>query len=161
MRRGVQCFAVALGIVTGGAVVKKVWLKKYRRLEGELQNSEREQELLYTWLRLELSGKQLTEYFSAHGYQRVAVFGMGRIGRLVADALGDMAVYAVEENNFGAVHERLTVYRWGEDPLPPADCMVICDLAATPEQLAGNTKTFSRGVVALRQVLDGIFEHSK
>lgn len=154
MRRGAQCFAVALGVVTGGAVVKKVWLEKYRRLKEELNGSERERELLYAWLRLELSGKQLTEYFSAHGYQRVAVFGMGRLGRLVADALGDMAVYAVEQNNFGAVHERLTVYRWGEDPLPPADCMVVCDLTAIPEELAAWKERFSGNVVALTQILE-------
>ena len=96
----------------------------------------------------------MTEYFASHGYQRVAVFGMGRIGRLVADALGDMAVYAVEQNNLDAVHERLTVYRWGEDPLPPADCVVVCDLTADAEQLVIPVNRFSGVVVALAEALE-------
>ena len=154
MRRGARCLAMALAAVAGGAVVKKVWLEKYRLLKGELENSERERELLYTWLRLELSGKQLTEYFSVHGYQHVAVFGMGRLGRLVADALGEMAVYGVEQTNFGAVHERLTVYRLGEDLLPPADSMIICDCTIIPEQLAAVKEAFPGDTVMLTQLFE-------
>ena len=154
MRRGALSFAFLLGVAASGITVKKLWLEKYRKLKTELDSSEQERELLYGWLRLNRQGASLTEYFTAHGCKRVAVFGMGRIGRLVADALGEMAVYGVEQTNFGAVHERLTVYRLGEDLLPPADSMIICDCTITPEQLAAAKEAFPGATVMLTQLFE-------
>lgn len=154
MRRGALCFAYLLGAAVGSVTVKKLWVEKYRGLKGKLARSEQERELLYDWLRLERQGNPLAGYFTAHGYKRVAVLGMGHIGRLVADALGEMAVYGVEQTNFGAVHERLTVYRLGEDLLPPADSMIICDCAITPGQLAAAKEAFPGDTVMLAQLFE-------
>ena len=154
MRRGALSCAFLLGAAVSGITVKKLWLEKYRKLKAELNGSEQERELLYDWLRLERRGNSLTEYFTAHGYECVAVFGMGRIGQLVADALGEMAVYGVEQTNFGAVHERLTVYRLGEDLLPPADSMIICDCTIIPEQLAAVKEAFPGDTVMLTQLFE-------
>jgi len=153
---------VLLGAATGGALVKRLWLEKYHRLKGELECSEREREMLHQWLRMEQQGYSLKEYFAEHDYQRVAIFGMGRIGRRLADALGDKAAYGVEQDHLGAVHERLTVYRLGDDPLPPADCMVVCDLERAAEKQAAAQKEFPNEIVRLPDVLTWLFEqHSE
>lgn len=158
MKRWTLCPAALLGAVAGGTLVKKLWLEKYRQQKAELDLAERERDLLHTWLLLEQRGIEVAEYFEAHGWQHIAIFEMGRTGRRLADALGDMAVYGVELDNFGAVHERMTVYRLGDDPLPPADCMVICDMDRIGEKRAAAQKEFSNDIVTLSEVLAWLSE---
>ena len=157
-RRMIWGFAGALaGAVAGGVLVKKVWLKKYRRQKGELDVVSRERDLLHTWLLLEQKGVGLEDYFSAHGYKTVSILGMNREGRRLFDALKKSeevsVVFGAEIDNFAAVHETLTVYRVGEDPLPEADCMVVCDLERVPEKVEAAKKEFQGDIVTLTQVL--------
>lgn len=154
--------AAALGAAAGGVLVKKVWLEKYRQKKNELAAADRERDLLYTWLLLEQRGAQLSGYFTAHGFQTVAIMGINREGRRLFDALqgcGDVsAAYAVELDNFSAVHEHMTVYRLGDDPLPLADCMVLCDLTGIPEKIAAARREFQGKIVTLSQVLAWLVE---
>lgn len=157
-RRMIWGFAGALaGAVAGGVLVKKVWLGKYRRQKNELSTANQERNLLYTWLLLEQKGVGLEDYFSAHGYKTVSILGMNREGRCLFDALKKSEVISIlfgaEIDNFAAVHETLTVYRVGDDPLPEADCMVVCDLERVPEKVEAAKKEFQGNVVTLAQVL--------
>ena len=157
-RRMIWGFAGALaGAVAGGVLVKKVWLEKYRRQKGELDVVSRERDLLHTWLLLEQTGVKLEDYFSAHGYKTVSILGMNREGRRLFDALKKSeeisVVFGAEIDNFAAVHETLTVYRVGDDPLPEADCMVVCDLARVSEKVEAIKKEFRGDIVTLTQVL--------
>ena len=152
---GYIAFSVASAIA-GGSLVKKLWKEKYQKQKDELHIAQQEGNLLYRWLQLSQKGVELSDYFSANGYGSVAVFGMNREGRLAIEKLDDLAVYGVEAENLGAVHERLKVYRLGDDPLPPANCMVICDLGETPEKTALIQKAFSGMIISLEDVLTAI-----
>lgn len=158
MKRLALGLTALLGAVAGGALVKELWLEKYRQQKAELNLAERERDLLHTWLLLEQRGVRARKFFDAHDCQNVAVFGMGCTGRRLVDALGDMAAYGVELDNFGAVHERLTVYRLGDDPMPPADCMVICDMDRIEEKRAAVQKEFPNDIVTLSEVLTWLSE---
>lgn len=150
------------GAVAGGALVKKVWLEKYRKQKDELSAAEQERDLLYTWLLLEQKGADLAEYFSVHDYKTAAILGMNREGRRLIDVLEKSEkvsiVFGAEVDNFAAVHETLTVYRVGDDPLPEADCMVICDLDRIPEKAAAVKKELQGDVVTLAQILSWLLE---
>ena len=132
MKKRMAVLTAVWGAVSGGVLVKKVWLEKYRRQKAELEAAGRERDLFYTWLLLEQNGVELEEYFSAHGYKTAAILGMNREGRRLFAGLKDSemvsVVFGVEADNFAAVHETLDIYRLGDDPLPQADCVVICDL---------------------------------
>lgn len=149
--------AVLAGAVAGGVLVKKVWLDKYRRQKNELGTISQERDLLYTWLLLEQKGADLSEYFLTHGYKTAAILGMNREGRRLFDVLKKhkkiSVEFGAEIDNFAAVHESLTVYRVGDDPLPKADCLVVCDLERVPEKLAAVKKEFQGDVVTLAQIL--------
>lgn len=151
-----------LGAAAGGALVKRVWLEKYRQQKAELAVASKEKDLLYTWLLLEQRGIHPGEYFAAHGFQTVAIMGMNREGRRFFDALKGQAgvspAYAVELDNFGAVHEQMTVYRLGDDPLPPADCLVACDLTDLQEKLEAGRREFKGEIVTLSEVLAWLVE---
>lgn len=162
MRRWILVPAVLAGAAAGGALVKKVWLDKYRRQKDELNAAGRERDLLYTWLLLEQKGADLSEYLSAHGYKTAAILGMNREGRRLFDVLNKneevSVVFGAEIDNFAAVHETLTVYRVGDDPLPEADCMVVCDLERVSEKIEAVKKEFQGDVVTLAQVLAWLLE---
>ena len=152
-----------IGMVAGGALVKHVWLEKYRQQKKELTASNQERDLLYTWLLLEQRGVGPWEYFTAHGFKTIGIMGMNRVGRRFFDALQGheevTAVYALELDHFNAVHEHMIVYRLGEDSLPPADCIVICDLAGIPEKVEMIQKDFNGGIVTLYKVLAWLLEY--
>lgn len=150
-----------VGVVAGGALVKKVWLDKYLKQKAELAVTEQERDLTYTWLLLKMRGIRLLDYMEAHGVKTVAVFGMSRIGRRAAEELGDAVVYAVELDHFNAVHECLTVYRLGDDPLPKADCMLLCDLERIPEKLEAARKEFPGIMVTLAEVMQWLLKEHK
>ncbi len=63
---------------------------------------------------------------------------MGREGRYLLDELAKeqeiTTAYGMEADYLGAVHETLIVCRLGEDKLPPAGCLVVCDLVRTEEK---------------------------
>ena len=73
MRRRTSFFAAALGALAGGALVKRLWLEKYRQKKAELALADKERDLLYTWLLLEQKGANPGEYFAAKGMKTMAI----------------------------------------------------------------------------------------
>ena len=148
------CSAALLGAVAGGVLVKKVWRNKYQAQKAELDLTKQQYARLRAWMELARAGQHCADYFTAHNLKTAAILGMNWEGRLLADLLGETAVYGVELDNFSAVHERMVVYRLGEDPLPEADCLVICDLDRLEQkkQLAENA--FRGKIVTLTEILE-------
>ena len=155
-------FGSIIGCIAGGALVKKLWLEKFRKQKNELAEVSHERELLHELLKLKQNGVQLSEYFTENKLQSVAVLGMGREGRYLLDELAkEKAVspaYGVEADYFGSVHETLIVYRLGEDMLPPADCLIVCDLNRTDKKVSLAQREFSGAVVILEEVIDGLMD---
>ena len=58
----------------------------------------------------------------------------------------------------GSVHETLTVYRLGEDALPPADCLLVCDLNRTEEKAARAEREFPAEILALNDLISWLME---
>jgi len=156
------CGTVFVGGVLGGCLVKNLWLAKYRSQRAELETASRERDLLYSWLLLKEKGVNLTEYFEAHGLKTVAILSLNRIGRRFYDELNGhdnvCAMYGVEAENFGAVHEMMMVYRLGDDPLPPADCLVICDLEQVSSKREAAKHEFLGEIVTLTEILEWILK---
>lgn len=165
MKKRIAFLSAALGAAAGGVLVKRVWLAKYREQKEELAIANMEKDLLYTWLLLEQNGAGPGEYFAAHGYGTIGIMGMNREGRRLYEALRDRedvtAAYAVELDNFSAVHEHMTVYRLGDDPLPEADCVVICDITDISEKRERLRREFKGEIVTLTDVLAWLIEEHR
>lgn len=150
------------GMIGSGALVKAVWLKKYQEQKAQLALVRQEREQLHMFLELEQVGVEVSEYFAEQGIKSVAVLGMNREGRHLLGVLkreGKVSpVYGVEVENLGAVHKILTVYRLGDDPLPEADALVVCDLVEQEAKIKAVHIEFSGKIVTLSQVLDELFE---
>lgn len=165
MKRWADVPLALLGAIAGSVLTKKLWLEKYRQQKAELNCMEHERDLFYTWLLLEQKRVQLEEFFAAKGYKTAAILGMGYMGRHLFNALQESkkisVLYGVEIDNFAAVHETLTVYRLANDPLPLADCLVICDLTWTSEKSAAVQKEFSGTIVTLSHILSWLLEQHR
>lgn len=151
-----------LSATAGGAFVKKLWLKKYHKQKVDLATASHERDLLHILLKLRQNEVRFSEYFTEHNLQCVAILGMGREGRYLLDELAKenevTTAYGVEADYLGSVHERLTVYRLGEDELPAADCLVVCDLVRTEEKTAMAGKEFFGKIVMLEEVLEWLMD---
>lgn len=162
MKKRTMVLAAALGVIAGGTLVRKVWLAKYREQKKELEIAITEKDLFYTWLLLEQMGANPGEYFASFGFKTIGIMGMNREGRFLYKALSDWkdicADYAVELDNFSAVHECMTVYRLGDDPLPEADCIVICDIDCISEKQTALRAEFKGEIVTLTEVLAWLIE---
>lgn len=160
--KAIGVVAVLTGMVGSGALVKAVWLRKYRELEEQLEIVRKEREQLHMFLELEHAGVEVSEYFTQQDIKSVAVLGMNREGRHLLDVLereGKVSpAYGVEAEDLGAVHRTLTVYRLGDDPLPAADALVVCDLVEQEEKIKAVCGEFSGKIVTLSQVLDELFK---
>lgn len=156
---------LGVGAIAAGALVKKLWLEKYRKQKEELAAAGHEREMLYRLLKLKQAGVLFSEYFTEYHLRSAAILGMGREGRFLIDELakegGISLAYGVEADHFGAVHEKLTVYRLGEDELPSADCLVVCDLNGTRDRTAAIQKEFAGTIVALEEVIDWLMDEHK
>ena len=155
----VQYFVYTLVSVTAGiTLAKQVWLEKFHLQKKEKESVERERDLFYTWFLLAQHDISIHDFFAEQGIQTVGIMGMSRLGRRAVDSLGDRVVYAVEAENFAAVHERLTVWRLGENPLPTADAILITDLDNVREKAEAVRREFSGRIVTLCEVLRWLLE---
>lgn len=66
-------FGVTVGAVAGGALVKKLWLEKYRKQKVELAATSHERELLHILLKLKQKDVRFGEYFTEHRLDRKSV----------------------------------------------------------------------------------------
>ncbi len=155
-------FGAMAGAVASGVLVKKLWMEKYRKQKAELAAAGYERELLHILLKLKQNDVELSEYFTKHNFRSTAVLGMGREGRYLLDELAKeqeiTTAYGVEADYLGSVHETLIVYRLGEDKLPPADCLVVCDLVRTGEKADMAEEEFSGKIVLLEDVLEWLLD---
>lgn len=39
-------------------------------------------QMMESWFRLKLEGKNIEDYFNAYGYKHIAIYGMGDIGKI-------------------------------------------------------------------------------
>lgn len=157
--------AALAGAVSGGILVKKLWVDKYQKQKAETKAACREREILYQLLQLKQRSIPFSEFFEARHFETAAVLGMGREGRFLIDELEKEGrtkpAYGVEADYLGSVHKTLTVYRLGEDELPAADCLVVCDLNYTESKLADARQEFGGAVVTLEDLLDWLMEKHK
>lgn len=56
---------------------------------------------LYQWLLIRQDKVEIADYFKENGYQRVAIYGMGELGRLLLKELRDTGIeipYVIDQN---------------------------------------------------------------
>lgn len=86
------------------------------------------------WLCLKNQGRNLEEYFIKKGWSRIAVYGMGELGKRLMEELRGSHVtveYAIDKKGGSMLSE--VVIKELEDELPPVDVIVVTPVFAYDE----------------------------
>ena len=80
---GLSCVVGTItGTVTTGTKLNNIIEKK----QQEKEKFRIMYQMMESWFRLKLEGKNIEDYFNAYGYKHIAIYGMGDIGKnLLAD----------------------------------------------------------------------------
>lgn len=80
----------------------------------------------FAWLELEKTGKHIADFFYNNGLKRIAIYGMGKVGRMLLDEFHntDIQVLYAVDRKAEFMNEKIDIYS-PEDILPKADAIVI------------------------------------
>ncbi|MCI8376532.1 MAG: hypothetical protein HFI29_14055 [Lachnospiraceae bacterium] len=69
------------------------------------------------------SRPSLAEYFIKNGWQRVAIYGMGRLGKQLYDELKDVVAYGIDRST--EIHYKGLPLKGPDDEFPPVNLVII------------------------------------
>lgn len=156
MKKENKLAAFICGALIAGYTVKRLWKQHYNAEKSRGDSEEKLKQLYYNWLLIKQKGVSLADCLREEGIANVAVLGLDPPGRRFIDELegsGITVVYAIEHNNPSSIHEKLEVYRLGDDTLPETDAVVVCtlrDFLVIQDKLKRETKA---RVIALEDLI--------
>ena len=88
-------------LCTNGIVLFLMWLQQNSIIRWKKQAKKKAEQylLMNQWIKLKQEGKNLESYFVKNHYKRIAVFGLGHIGKRLLKELKDseiQVIYAIE-----------------------------------------------------------------
>lgn len=127
MKKGlISVLSLLTGTVVGAGTIKKI---ENRKLEKAYDKSKKHFELfllMSQWVKVKQEGKNLSSYFEANGYKKIAVYGMSYAGETLINELKDTGIevaYGIDKNADYISTEINTVS--ADDPLEKVDAIVV------------------------------------
>lgn len=110
---------------------------------------------LYQWLLIHQDKVQITDFFKNHGYKRVAIYGMGELGRLFLKELNNTEVevpFAIDRNAHSIITSNIKVVTLAE-AREDADVIVVTVIDKFDAVKADIEKHMNVPVISLEDVL--------
>ena len=133
----------------------------YKLISKELRLKDKEKEkfqsyynLLNRWLLVQQNGNSLEEFFLENGYHSVAIYGMGEMGKRLAEQLKDSKVevkYAVDQEA-GGEYLGIDILE-KTDVLPEADVMIVTAIFAFDEIQEEMSQYYNGEIMSLEEVV--------
>lgn len=141
--------------------LKELLTKDYEKQLSRLKN---DFNITSRWLSLKLSQRELTEYFQRHHYKKIAIYGMGQIGKMLYQDLRNTSLEFAGfiDQNAGQTHfatEEIPVCRVEEIDDLQTDCIVI-SLVHIKELVEANIRAVREDIAIcpLDQILDEVLK---
>lgn len=119
-----------LSAVAGVAIGATVVSKKVTNSNSQIQKMSDKHLALFLlmnqWVKVKQEGKDLTSYFEANGYKKIAVYGMSYVGETFVDELKGTDVeiaYGIDKNADG-IYADIDIVS-AEDELQNVDAVVV------------------------------------
>lgn len=130
MKKKISLGAVAAGVFAGGMIGFLIEMKGANKIihdkDERINKFVKYFHVFDVWMGLREEGKSVKTFFEVNGYNKVAIYGIGRLGEHLIKELEGMPVeisYAIDRKGNQAV-TRLDVYTM-EDDFPDADVIVV------------------------------------
>lgn len=135
MKKGfLAVVTLGLGAAAGAAISKFVFGKKITVKAEKVDKFKGYYNLLNQWLINKNEGRSVSEYFTANGYQSIAIYGMGELGNRLLEELKGSSIevkYAIDKNASGAYSEIDVVEPDGE--MEKVDAVIVTAIFAFDE----------------------------
>ncbi|MGN0653411.1 MAG: hypothetical protein ACI4KD_00650 [Oscillospiraceae bacterium] len=149
----VGCVSALAGVVTATAITGS----KMNKIACE-KNTEKEKfRMMYhaveKWMRLKQSGKNLSSYFEAYGYKKIAIYGVGDLGKLLINELEDTSItieYAIDKNVES--NEKIKVVKPDGD-LSRVDAIVVTAIAYFDDINEDISKKVQCPIISLEDII--------
>lgn len=83
--------------------------------------------IIVSWKRMEQKGIPISKYFENHNYMKIAIYGLGELGELLADELHNSSIqveYILDRNKGNQTYKNIPVINL-DAKLTAVDCIVI------------------------------------
>lgn len=118
---------IIVGVLSGMGIshIAHKKMETTQQQENKVDKFKKYYQLLNHWLILKQCNVNLSDFFSNHSYQRVAIYGMGELGeRLYSEIKNNVEViYGIDQNKQGKRSELQIVL--DEECLDPVDVIVV------------------------------------
>lgn len=113
----------------GGYILATRLKKKDKKAEKEIDNRANKFKNYFdvfdTWMTVKETGKSLGDYFKEEGYDKIAIYGMGKLGKHFVNELAESGIkvlYAIDRKE--NILSEIKVYSM-DDEWPEADVIVV------------------------------------
>ncbi len=110
--------------------------------------------MMEKWMRIKQNEIGLDSYFNSYNYKKIAIYGMGDIGRLLINELSKSeikVIYGIDKNP-GAADEKIDIYS-PDDELPEVDAIVVTAIAYFDDIEAMLSQKISCPVISLEDIV--------
>jgi len=149
----ISCISALVGIGTAAAVVGK----KMNDIACEKNNEKEKFRIMYhaveKWMRIKQRNKNLSSYFEAYGYRKIAVYGVGDLGKLLINELEDTPIivdYAIDKNITS--NEKINVVT-PDDDLSDVDAIVVTAIAYFDDINENLSNKVSCPIISLEDII--------
>ncbi|MCI8769707.1 MAG: hypothetical protein HFH73_00955 [Lachnospiraceae bacterium] len=147
----------AVGVISGIGFMRNRMKKELHIKSMKINKFKGYYSLLVQWFELRQKGKKLEQFFIENGYQVIAIYGMGELGKCLYEELKDIQgveiKYGIDQES--AYCGELEI-RSLDDLLPDVDAIIVTPIFAYNEiEEILRQKTHS-SIVSLDDVLYGI-----
>lgn len=122
--RGIICFWA--GLIIGIKFAEKRLAEPLQKIQEEAVKFQSLFQMMGGWLEAKLRDMSVAEYCKDHGYNRVAIYGMGLAGQILYEELKGTDVqvlYAIDRNKANVI-SKVDIYSPTER-LPKVDAIII------------------------------------
>jgi len=148
-----------IGCIIGSVAVGKLIQNTVSRKEEKIKKFKTYYNILNQWLAVRQQGGNLSSYFDKNGYNRIAVYGLGELGKSLIAELRETrieVVYGVDRN-IDNVFSDVDVYQLEDIPDDvDVDVFVVTAVFAIEEIEKELSDRWNRKVISLEEVVFGI-----
>ncbi len=152
-KKGYAAAAFLAGLCTGGILVRSRMEKPLCEKDITTEKFRMLYHMLERWLEMKQMGRSLEDYFVSNSYRKIAVYGMGEAGMLLAHELDGSAVkieYGIDKNV--KVESPVPMFHPNEQ-LPEIDAVVVTAIAYFGEIEEMLKKKLACPVLALDEII--------
>lgn len=154
MKKGVvSVLSMLAGGIAGAGAIGKVSMEKAGKIQAKSDKHLALFLMMNKWVKVKQEGKNLSSYFTEHGYKRIAIYGMSYAGETLINELKDSdieLVYGIDQKK--GLYSYIDILSLDED-LPEVDAVIVTAITFFDEIEEMLSEKVSCPIISLEDIL--------